>query len=257
MKKTVLVVLLSLSLFLVGCSKENVKADYSTEKAEELLNKGEDLEGKTVEFKVDKLAPASAFGYNLQTGEHLNFVSVENPKVEEGQTVIAKIKSVKSVMGSFIIEYDLVESNKESSDSTKIETSTTKEATIEDLFDAYVSTVDKINVDNYDEDEYGYYKYSDLLRYTEGNLGLKVKIINFEVIQIIENGKYTQLLGSMPNGDIYMGLIETERLETKILTDDVLFFNSQYLNNYKYINNADVEKEVPLLYINGYNLTTK
>lgn len=141
------------------------------------------------------------------------------------------------------------------SSSNETETSSSEVATEEDIFDSYVTKVDSITTDNYNEEDYGYYKYNDLLRAPAANLGLQVKIINYKILQVFENGKYTTLLGSMPNNDVYIGLIETERLETKLLADDVLYFNSQYLSNYKYMTTANVEKEVPLLYINGYSLS--
>lgn len=51
-------------------------ADYPNIKyAEIALSKGKNLKGKTVQFKVKKLEPQSAFGYNMETGKHLNFVS--------------------------------------------------------------------------------------------------------------------------------------------------------------------------------------
>ncbi|GGD06098.1 hypothetical protein [Enterococcus wangshanyuanii] len=95
-------------LLVVGCGSKVTKADYTETDAETALNKGDDLEGKTVKIKVTALVPDSAFGYNIQTGEHLNFVSPENPKVKEGEELIVKITKVTSTMGSFIITYEKV-----------------------------------------------------------------------------------------------------------------------------------------------------
>lgn len=82
------------------------KPDYATaEDAEAALNAGKVLEGKTVRFRVNDLRPKSAFGYNLETGEHLNFVSSHNPKVKVGDVVIVKVKEVTSTLGSFVIKY--------------------------------------------------------------------------------------------------------------------------------------------------------
>lgn len=82
------------------------KPDYATaEDAEGALNAGKVLEGKTVRFRVNDLRPKSAFGYNLETGEHLNFVSPHNPKVKVGDVVIVKVKEVTSTLGSFVIKY--------------------------------------------------------------------------------------------------------------------------------------------------------
>lgn len=88
---------------MVGCSSE--EPDYTTEEFEAALNEGENLEGKTVSVKVDELVPDSAFGYNIQAGEHLNFVSSKNPDVEEGDNIVVKVEEVDSMMGSYLIEY--------------------------------------------------------------------------------------------------------------------------------------------------------
>ena len=85
---------------------KTVKIKYNTaKKIEKALNKGENLQGKTVRFKVTKFVPNSAFGYNLETGKHLNFVSPNYPKAKKGQTVTVKIKKVTSVLGSYVITY--------------------------------------------------------------------------------------------------------------------------------------------------------
>lgn len=87
-------------------TKKLPKPDYATaEDAEAALNAGKVLEGKTVRFRVNDLRPKSAFGYNLETGEHLNFVSPHNPKVKVGDVVIVKVKEVTSTLGSFVIKY--------------------------------------------------------------------------------------------------------------------------------------------------------
>ena len=81
-------------------------ADYPNIKdAEADLSKGKNLKGKTVQFKIKKFEPQSSFGYNMETGKHLNFVSPENPNAKKGDTVFLKIKKVKSVLGSFVITY--------------------------------------------------------------------------------------------------------------------------------------------------------
>lgn len=91
---------------MVGCGSE---VDYdSISSFESALNDGDDVEGKTVEITVDEFVPDSAFGYNIQTGEHLNFCSLDNPGVKEGDTLIVKVTDVESVLGSFIIYYEKV-----------------------------------------------------------------------------------------------------------------------------------------------------
>lgn len=112
MKKVVATIISIITILVLsscGTPKE-VKADYNTKDAESALNNGEDLTGKTVKITVDKLEPKSAFGYDIQTGEHLNFVSNDNPKVKKGDTLVVKVEEVDSVVGSFIITYTTVSS---------------------------------------------------------------------------------------------------------------------------------------------------
>jgi predicted RNA-binding protein with TRAM domain len=108
MKMKKLIVILStffiLTLVLTGCG--TVKPDYTTKQFETALNKGDNLEGKTVSVEVEKVVPNSAFGYNIEAGKHLNFVSTDNPNVKTGDTVLLKVKQVKSALGSFIITYE-------------------------------------------------------------------------------------------------------------------------------------------------------
>ena len=80
--------------------------DYSDEASfEAALNNGENLTGKTVRITVRKLVPKSAFGYNIQTGENLNFCSTSHPKVDEGDMIVVKVTDVESVLGSYVIYY--------------------------------------------------------------------------------------------------------------------------------------------------------
>lgn len=90
-------------------SNNNIEIDYeNAEMFENDLIKGENLEGKTVKFIVDGYEPNSAFGYDLWAGEHLNFVSDTKPDFSIGDSVTVKIISIKNVMGSWIIKYDIV-----------------------------------------------------------------------------------------------------------------------------------------------------
>jgi hypothetical protein len=108
-KVRVVLVMLFVGLFLTACSSaKEVTPDYTTAKAEEALNNGDDLTGKTVEITVDKYVPDGSLGYTIQTGEHLNFVSSENPKVKEGDKLIVKIVKTTSVMGSFVMTFEKV-----------------------------------------------------------------------------------------------------------------------------------------------------
>ena len=96
-------------LSLVGCGAKEVVPDYEDVASfEAALNAGEDLSGKTVRFTVNDFVPNSAFGYNAQAGEHLNFCSTSNPKISVGDTVVVKVNEVSSVLGSWIITYKLV-----------------------------------------------------------------------------------------------------------------------------------------------------
>jgi len=76
---------------------------------EAALNAGEELTGKVVKFAVNEFVPNSTFGYNLQAGEHLNFCSAKNPGAKKGDTVIAKVTDIQSMLGSYIVEYELIE----------------------------------------------------------------------------------------------------------------------------------------------------
>lgn len=105
MKKIVisLVMVFSALFILTACGSK--KADYTEKTAESALNTGKNIEGKTVKFKVGEIKPNSSFGYNIETGKHLNFVDSTNPKVKKGDTVTVKVKKVQSVLGSWIISY--------------------------------------------------------------------------------------------------------------------------------------------------------
>lgn len=98
--------MLLLIVAFAACGTKEVKPDYTINEAETALNKGKDLTGKTVQFTVDKYVPDGSLGYTIQTGEHLNFISSENPNVKTGDTVIAEIKKVENLMGSWVITFD-------------------------------------------------------------------------------------------------------------------------------------------------------
>lgn len=99
--------LLSFIFSLAGCGSGNITPDYEDAASfEAALNAGENLIGKTVKITVNTLVPDSAFGYNIQTGEHLNFCSEKNPNVSEGDTLIVEVTDVSSVLGSYIILYE-------------------------------------------------------------------------------------------------------------------------------------------------------
>lgn len=95
---------------LVSCGSQSIEKAISTTQFEEALNNGDNMvEGSVVEIKVDDFVPDSAFGFNIQTGQHLNFVSDSHPDVEIGGTLIVEVESVESVLGSYVISYKKVE----------------------------------------------------------------------------------------------------------------------------------------------------
>lgn len=109
--KKLLAILLSLTLVLslVACGeKVEVTPDYDVVAFEQALNNGENLTGKTVVVTVNELVPNSAFGYNIQAGEHLNFCSPDNPNVKVGDTITVKVGEVTSMLGSYVISYEIV-----------------------------------------------------------------------------------------------------------------------------------------------------
>ena len=91
-------------------STSSVTIDYtSTEAFETALNNGEDLKGKTVSFTVDELHPNSPYGYNIWAGEHLNFVSKDNPNVNEGDIMTVRTTKIKkNILDSWIIKYEKI-----------------------------------------------------------------------------------------------------------------------------------------------------
>lgn len=105
MKKIKILLVAFLAMFfLAACGSS--EPDYTTEQAEAALNDGENIEGKTVEITVDEFIPDGTLGYTIWTGEHLNFISSENPEVKEGDTIVVKVTKVKSALGSYIINYE-------------------------------------------------------------------------------------------------------------------------------------------------------
>lgn len=127
MKKSVLAMALAAMVLMSGCSGVSQESDsfvenISTEQGkyiidygdaesfEATLNEGKNLEGKIVCFVAGEFHPDSALGYNVWAGEHLNFVSSSHPDIQEGDTVIVKVTTVKRSLGSsWIINYEKIE----------------------------------------------------------------------------------------------------------------------------------------------------
>ena len=90
--------------------KSKYELDYENEiEFEKALNAGDNATGKITKFVARDLRPDSSFGYNVVSGEHLNFITQKDPKIKIGQTVTAKIEEIESFMGSWIIKYDILE----------------------------------------------------------------------------------------------------------------------------------------------------
>ena len=127
MRKTIFSLIMSLVILigmLTGCAKEAqpIIIDYGdAESFEAALGRGENLEGKVVQFLAKNLEPQSAYGYNIMAGEHLNFVSSRNPDIAVGSEVVVRVTTIESVLGSWIIQYEKVD-NAVSGDSTIIST---------------------------------------------------------------------------------------------------------------------------------------
>ena len=108
-KILVSLILAVLALTLAACDSNTAAPDFEDAASfEAALNNGEDLVGKTVKITVDELVPDSAFGYNIQTGEHLNFCSPNNPGVSVGDTLTVKVTEITSILGSYVIYYEVV-----------------------------------------------------------------------------------------------------------------------------------------------------
>lgn len=106
-KKGMVLLTACLSLFVCGCSSTNV--DYESAKDfETALNNGENLEGVVVSFEVEEINANATLGYTIWAGEHLNFIFSENPDVEENETVTVKVNSVSNVLGSWVIQCEVV-----------------------------------------------------------------------------------------------------------------------------------------------------
>ena len=128
-KRGLIAIIMCLSLSLYGCGSNNqtekskgtssveVVIDYGDEESiESALNEGKNLEGKVVRFVAGELNPESTFGYNIMSGEHLNFVSSSNPDVKKNDIMTVKITKIENVMGSWVINYEKVDNAVEGKD---------------------------------------------------------------------------------------------------------------------------------------------
>ena len=56
------------------------------------------------------MIPNTALGYNVQAGEHLNFISSTNPNVKVGDIMTVKVDTVVSLLGTWLIRYEKLSS---------------------------------------------------------------------------------------------------------------------------------------------------
>lgn len=102
--------MLSLLLCSCGGGTGGTEVDYGDAAAfEEALNRGENLENRTLMFTVTELHPDSALGFNVCGGEHLNFISSRNPDLKVGDTAGVKATEITSLLGSWIIKYEKID----------------------------------------------------------------------------------------------------------------------------------------------------
>lgn len=89
---------------------KSIKVDYENEvDFEKALNDGVDVTGKTVRFTADEIHPDSMVGFDIWSGEHLNFVSESDPGIKQGQIVTAKIVKFTTQIGSWYLSYEVID----------------------------------------------------------------------------------------------------------------------------------------------------
>lgn len=111
-------------IILTGCSSSNIvptnamiennnlefKIDYNdAETFENDLNNGINTEGKVVKFKVIEYNLNTLYGNNAWAGEHLNFISKDDPQLNIDNEVVCKIVSVNEKFGSWYVNYEILE----------------------------------------------------------------------------------------------------------------------------------------------------
>jgi|GEM_PF-703747 len=102
---------LALALCSCSCGKKTADIDYGDAISFEImLNEGEDMKEKVVQFTADDVKTDTAYGYNIWAGKHLNFISSANPNIKEGDTITARVTSTRMNSGSWFIEYEKLDS---------------------------------------------------------------------------------------------------------------------------------------------------
>lgn len=89
----------------IATADEATQHYETAESFEAALNDGVNVVGSTVQFAVKKYAPNSAYGHNLQAGEHLNFCSENDPEAGKGDIVSVEVAKVKKVYSTYYIIY--------------------------------------------------------------------------------------------------------------------------------------------------------
>lgn len=143
--KRALCFLVVLAIFTALTACGSPSADYSdAESFEAALNNGENLEGRTVRFTVEEVIPNTALGYNVQAGEHLNFISSTNPDIKKGDVVTVKANTIVSLFGAWLIRYEKLSSRAGSSASSGVaasdENTASQSGTTESSSSAYPET---------------------------------------------------------------------------------------------------------------------
>lgn len=104
-------------------SETDNKLDYADAASfEKALNDGVKVNGKIVQFNVVEYKPDSALGINCWSGEHLNFISEEELDVEKGNIIVGRIiEEPTKTLGSWVIHYEILSIDGETTDSTEPE----------------------------------------------------------------------------------------------------------------------------------------
>ena len=122
-KKCLFALVMCLSFSLCGCGSndktEEIVINYGdAESFEAALDEGENLENKVVQFVAGEIDPDSLYGYSVKAGDDMKFVSSRNPDIKEGDIVTVKVKTIESLLGSWIIKYKMVDDAVISEDTT-------------------------------------------------------------------------------------------------------------------------------------------
>jgi len=119
---------------------------FNAETFEKALNDGQNVDEKIVKFIVTEYHPKTLTGHNAWAGEHLNFISKDDLKLNSNDEVTCRIISVDKKLGSWYIDYEVIEINKnEIGNNTEIqnENVTDKNEISEIIYYEYDETINK------------------------------------------------------------------------------------------------------------------